>query len=154
MLHKPLLLLGTLLVSGAVVGQSTLAPAPTIGSATKVQGLVTVSDGKSIASVVDGSRFVEGSRIVTSSSGSVTVKTDKGCDIRLDPNQSITLHGRRSCEALIASIQSLPGELVAPAGAGKTLLVAAAAVVTGGFLLRDSTNSSGGSIPNVPISNE
>jgi hypothetical protein len=109
MLIKRLSLLGSLLLSGAVLAQGTSVPAPVIGSAADVQGLVTISDAVSIANVVDGSELAEGSRIVTSSTGSVTLKTVLGCDIRLQPNQSIVLGRLSTCEALLASVQSLPG---------------------------------------------
>lgn len=154
MLHKPLISLGILLVSGAVVGQGTVAPAPVIGSAADVQGLVTVSDGKTIASVINGNSLVDGSRVVTSSTGSVTLKTNSGCNIRLGPNQSITLLRERSCEALVASIQLLPGEYMISA---RTVIAAGAAVLTGALLLSDSGGAapaqpgSGGPIPD-PIS--
>lgn len=108
MWNKPLSL-AALLLCGTALAQGTVEPPQVLGTAVSVQGLVTVSDGASIANVVDGNPLVEGSRIVTSSTGSVTVKMKEGCDIKLDPNQSITLQSNRSCEALLASIQSLSG---------------------------------------------
>lgn len=129
--HKPFSLLAALLMSGAAVGQGTVAPAPVIGSAVKVQGLVTVSDGASIASVIDGNALVEGSRIVTSSTGFVTVRTTGGCVIRLEPNQSLTLLRAKSCELLAASVQALPREF-AIAGLGTRALATGAALLLSG----------------------
>ena len=132
MWNKPLSL-AALLLCGAALAQGTVEPPQVLGTAVSVQGLVTVSDGASIANVVDGNPLVDGSRIVTSSTGSVTVKMKDGCDIKLDPNQSITLQSNRSCEALLASIQSLSCGSVFAGGVSTPLiglaLLTSAAVV-------------------------
>jgi hypothetical protein len=138
MLNKPFSLVGMLLMSGAVFGQGAATPPSVMGWAVDVQGLVTVSDGKSIASVVNGNGLVDGSRVVTSSSGSVTLKTREGCVIKLNPNQSITLQRARSCEALALTIQVLPGE---------TNFTGVALGLLAGALLGGGGSAGGGSSP-------
>jgi hypothetical protein len=73
-------------MAGAVPAQtssSARVAKATLGTAAAVQGLVTVSDGTRISRVALGNAIVDHGRYVSSSSGSVTLRMDKGCDIVL-----------------------------------------------------------------------
>lgn len=110
--------IAALLLCGAVLAQ----PAK-IGKTTQVEGLVTVSDGASVSSVALESPIFDGSRYVTSSSGTVTLKFENGCEVRLKPNQSVTAR-QATCEVLLASVRSLSDQatLVALGGGASPLL--------------------------------
>jgi hypothetical protein len=105
MLKKSLAVAAAIAFSGCVAAQ-TQAPAQ-LGTVDEVQGLVTVSDGTSVGNVVNGNPVNDGSRFVTSSSGSVLLRMSHGCDIRLKPSQSLTVKDGLNCEALIAAIETL-----------------------------------------------
>jgi hypothetical protein len=130
------LAVGSLLIAAAVVAQ-TAGPAkrPVLGKAINVQGLVTVSDANGVSRVVSNNDVIDRNRYVTSSTGYVTLKLDKGCDIELKPNQALTVEDEKSCEVLWASIESLgnpAGALLAGGGGGGAAGGAAAGVVAGG----------------------
>jgi hypothetical protein len=111
MLKRSLSVLAGLAISVCAIAQ-TQAPAPApvqLGTVDNVQGLVTMSDGTSIGNVVNGNAVLDGSRFVTSSSGSAVLKMSNGCDIRLKPSQSLTVQSGLNCDALVAAIQSLEG---------------------------------------------
>jgi hypothetical protein len=109
MLKKSLALAAAIAFSGCVAAQTPAsAPAPAqLGTVDEVKGLVTVSDGTSIGNVVNGNPVIDGSRFVTSSSGSALLRMSHGCDIRLKPSQSLTVKSALNCEALIAAIETL-----------------------------------------------
>jgi hypothetical protein len=95
------------LVAVSVLAQADPAPNPaTLGKAVKVEGLVTVSDTQGIRRVALNDPVIDHTRYVTSSTGSVTLRMDKGCDIELKPNQALTIDGSKSCEALWALVGS------------------------------------------------
>jgi hypothetical protein len=111
MFTRSLSVLACLMLAGAVGAQvATTRPAPAkrvLGKATDVNGLITVSDQWNVSRVVVNTPVVEHSRFVTSSSGSVTLRMDDGCDIELKPNQALTFDRENSCSVLWASIESL-----------------------------------------------
>jgi hypothetical protein len=107
MLKKSFAVLAILAVSAAAIAQTT-APAQ-LGTVQSVQGLVTVSDGTSIGNVVNGSPIIDGSRFVTSSSGSATLKFDNGCTVELKPSRALTLQGKQNCDEVVAAIVVLDG---------------------------------------------
>jgi hypothetical protein len=107
MLKKTFAALVVLAVSAAAISQTT-APVH-LGTVQSVQGLVTVSDGTSIGNVVSGTAIMDGSRIVTSSSGSATLKLDNGCTIDLKPSRSLTFQGQKDCDQTVAAIVVLDG---------------------------------------------
>jgi hypothetical protein len=123
----------SLLVLGLLAGGGTLyAQQAVVGQATEVKGLVTVSDGSSVANVALGSPVIDGSRYVTSSSGSVTLRLDNDCDIVLKPSETVTIKRERGCAALLASVQSLTGNNVLLAGL--TPLLGLSSVLTAAVL--------------------
>lgn len=141
----------SLLIAAAVVAQ-TAGTAPkraVLGKAINVQGLVTVSDANGVSRVVSNNDVIDRNRYVTSSTGHVTLKMDKGCDIELNPNQALTVEGENSCEMLWASIESLgnPAGIVltggAAAGGGSSLTP----FVVGGAVILLLGGGAGGATP-------
>lgn len=130
MFARTLPALACLAIAGVVLAQSSSSsrvPKASLGQATAVQGLVTVSDGVGISRVVTGNAVIEHGRYVSSSSGSVTLRLDGGCDILLKPNQALTVDGAKPCDALWAAIESL--------GNPEGLLLAGAGGVSGAALV-------------------
>jgi len=97
----------------AAAGLALAQPGKVVGTSIDVKGLVTVSNGSEVSGVADGHPILNGTRYVTSSIGSVTLKFEN-CEVRLKPGQSLVIDERRICDGLIASIENLPG--MAPAG--------------------------------------
>jgi len=75
--------------------------------AAKVEGLVTVSQGQNVGLLEPGTSLVEGARVVTGSSGTAVLRVGTGCEITLQPNQTLQIPTGRSCQEIIASIQSI-----------------------------------------------
>uniref|UniRef100_UPI00185D202D hypothetical protein n=1 Tax=Ramlibacter sp. TaxID=1917967 RepID=UPI00185D202D len=138
MLKKTLTVVACALLCGAVLAQQ----AALIGKSAEVKGLVTVSDGSTVRSVLDGAPVVDGTRYVTSSNGTVLLRMDNGCDVRLQPNQALVVRDKDDCPALWAAIQNVGDKAVAGflgGGAGLALLGATAATAA---LLRSGNNGS------------
>jgi hypothetical protein len=109
MFKKILFVVGAIAITASALSQVEVQ-APELrrlGAVGEVEGLVTVSDGSTIANVVKDSPVIEGTRYVTSSSGSAVLEMDNGCKIDLKPSQSLVVDGAKNCPALIAAIESL-----------------------------------------------
>jgi hypothetical protein len=161
----------TVLCAGvAAFAQSQPQP---IGKVAEVEGVVTVSNGVTVATAVLGSPVIEGTRYVTAASGSTLLRMDRGCDIRLKPNESLLIDGNRDCAALLALVQPVGANLAAvvipgaalPAAAGTAGSTGVAAGVLGaggalaaGLIAGNSGGSAapggGGGIPVPPISGQ
>ena len=120
--NKPIAftLLSALLTSGS------FAQAPAIqavGVVIRVEGLVTVSQGDSLGNVFKDEIVLQNARVVTTASGSTTIKLNSGCIIDLKPNQAVTVDFRRDCKTILASIL--------PTGAGGSVGVGAVGVPPG-----------------------
>jgi hypothetical protein len=118
------------------IGSSVSAWAQTpkiVGKFANVTGLVTVSNGDSLSSAVNGGGFAVGNRVVSTASGGATLKFDNGCELTLKANESVTVDENNKC-ALVAA---LPPSVVAGAAGGvsgagalgPTLIVAGMAAV-------------------------
>lgn len=116
-------LLLTAFVSTAAMAQ---APAPIVGVAESVQGLVTVSQGNTLGNLVKDSNVANGARVVTTSTGSAVLKLRNGCIINLAANQAVTIDSSLDCKALVAGVQST-GAVAGGAGVGAGGFNAAAA---------------------------
>ena len=123
-----------LLASAAFAQQAPSTAQQSLGTVTKVQGLVTDTDGVSVTSTNPGEMIVDGERFVTSSNGSVTLELNNGCTITLEPNQAITIDSRQTCRALIATISRVGGNAIAQGNAARGLLFVAG-LAAGGFAL-------------------
>ena len=110
---------------------SVWAQPKVVGKLNNVQGLVTVSAGDQLANAVSGAPLIVGNRIITTSSGAVTLSFDNGCDVTLKANESITVQEGRDCAALLASVSPV-GAPVAVAAGGSSLLPGL--IATGGAI--------------------
>lgn len=120
---KTLPLIGALVIAGAAWAQAPATPAPppakVVGKVGLVRGLVTVSLGTSVASVVANGPVLEGSRFVTGSAGSLDLDFHDGCVVKLAPNQTLTVQPDRNCDDRKGAVAWLTGGgPVAAAGAG------------------------------------
>jgi len=139
-----------LLIAANVLAQTAAAvqKRAVIGKVTRVEGLVTVSDAIGVTRVALNDPVIDRNRYVTSSSGYVTLKFDKGCEVELKPNQALTVEDEKTCEALWALIGSFGWRSsLAPFVAG-----GAAILLLGGGGNTPSTPGSSGQIPTPPIS--
>lgn len=87
----------------ALVGATAFAQAP-IGTVVDVQGVVTATRGATGATVTPGSPILNGMRLVTTSTGSVTLRLASGCVVTLQPNQAVTVLQQMTCEQLAAAV--------------------------------------------------
>ena len=108
-----LLSLGTLFT--AVSFAQTPVP-EAVGVVTRVEGLVTVSQGNTMGNVFKDEVILQNARVVTTVSGSTTIRLNNGCVVDLKPNQAVTVDFKRECKAILAAIQ--PAGAVGVAGAG------------------------------------
>ncbi|WP_296870556.1 hypothetical protein [Tibeticola sp.] len=137
-----------LLASAAAFAASAQDP-KVVGKLTEVQGLVTVSTGDQLINASEGTPALEGSRIITTAGGEVTIVFDRGCRIRLRTNQSLTVRDSNDCAAILASVQNLGG--VPPVVTGAAGSPSGAAVFGGAaavLLLVSNNNSSSQVSPN------
>lgn len=84
---------------------SALAQAPLLGTVVNVNGIATVTTGTSGTAIVAGAPIVHGSRVITTSSGSVTVRLNNGCTINVPPGHAVTVLSNLTCQQLIAAVQ-------------------------------------------------
>ena len=108
-----------LLSFGALIATSVFAQVPpteAVGVVTRVEGLVTVSQGNTMGNAFKDEVVLQNARVVTTVSGSTTIRLNSGCVIDLKPNQAVTVDFRRECKAILASIQ--PAGAVGVAGSG------------------------------------
>ena len=142
--------LAAIVFSAGAIAQSQ------IGTIASVQGLVTMSDATKVTTVLLGSAVLDGASVVTSSTGFTTISVNGGCDIRLTPNQSVTVTKDKTCAALLAAVTPLPaGTVVAGTGAGvgaggaaagsggASLLPLIGAAVIAAFIINDPLPFSG-----------
>jgi hypothetical protein len=93
---------------------SLQTPAPvqtpqSVGMAVNVTGLVTQSFRNQLSNVVEGAPLYVDARIMTSSTGGVTLDFDNGCDVTLKENESIKVSDDKDCAALWAAVTPVGG---------------------------------------------
>ena len=91
--------------------------APTIAKLKELHGNVLVSKASGLAAGLEGSRLVEGSRVITTNASDVVVVYDDGCEVRLKANQRFQVD-RKPCAMLVAQPESI---LATPAGTAATV---------------------------------
>jgi hypothetical protein len=95
-----------LLAITACTAAAAWAQAPaSIGSVTSVNGVATVTTGTSGAPVAVGAPIVNGSRVITTSTGTVTVRLNNGCVLTVPPGNAVTIQTDLSCQQLTANIR-------------------------------------------------
>lgn len=107
-----------------------------VGKLANVTGLVTVSRGGQLTNATNGGQLVVGSRIISLSSGGVTLKFDNGCDVTLKENESITVSDSKECTALLAGVSPMVATGTVPvvaSGVGASSLIPV--VIFGGSAL-------------------
>ena len=108
-----------------------------VGVVVRVEGLVTVSQGNTMGNAFKDEVVLQNARVVTTATGSTTIRLNNGCVIDLKPNQAVTVDYRRECKAILAAIQ--PTGAVGVAGgvgaAGVPPGLNNAIIVGGGVLL-------------------
>ena len=108
-----------------------------VGVVVRVEGLVTVSQGNTMGNAFKGEVVLQNARVVTTATGSTTIRLNNGCVIDLKPNQAVTVDYKRECKAILAAIQ--PTSPVGVAGgvgaAGAPPGLNNAIIVGGGVLL-------------------
>jgi len=122
----------------------------TVAELRDVQGNVLVSDAQGMASGVENRRLKNRDRVATTARGSVLVRFDCGCEVRLRENERLDVESPRSCAALLAAVTTATpavaiGAPVATAAATGSYVAPAAigAAGVGGYLLyRNNRNSS------------
>ena len=137
-----LLSLGTLFT--AVSFAQTPSP-EAVGVVTRVEGLVTVSQGNTMRNAFKDEVILQNARVVTTSSGSTTIRLNNGCVIDLKPNQAVTVDFKRECKAILAAIQpagavSGVGAAGVPPGLNNAIIVGAG-VLMGVGLINAISNS-------------
>ena len=133
------------IASLAVFAAMSVLAQTLIGSLSGVEGLVTVLRGGQLSTAANADRFAVGDRIITTSSGKVTLKFDKKCDITLKENQSIAIDEKLDCAALLASVQPVggtppPGVTPVASGAGLDAWLVGGGVVLAVVLGRQGTS--------------
>src|SRR5512141_392107 len=102
MVMKKLLLALSSLAAAAAMAQTAL------GTVSNVQGVVTATQGATGTVVTPGSLIMNGTRFVTTSTGSVTLTLNNGCVVTLQPAQSVTVLQSMTCQQLVAAVQPVP----------------------------------------------
>ena len=118
------------------------APAPeAVGVVVRVDGLVTVSQNNTLGNVFKEEVIVQNARVVTTASGSTTIRLNNGCVIDLKPNQGVTVDIRRECKAILAGIQPVGavgaggvGAAGVPPGLNNAVIVGAGVVIGVGLI--------------------
>lgn len=158
MLNRKLFLLGGLLLSGAAFGQGA---SPVVGATAEVEGLVTMSVGTNVSNVAGNIPVIDGSRFVTSSTGTVTLKFQDGCIVKLNPNQSLVVDNSKPCAVRIAAVQAVGtatagGGAIGPLGGAALFGLGVAAVNSSGRSggTAGGGGGEGGGIPNPPPSGQ
>ena len=95
-------LLSTSFISASFA--QTPAPQP-VGVVSRVEGLVTVSQDNTLGNAFKDEVIIQNARVVTTATGSTTIRLNNGCIVDLKPNQAVTIDIRRECKAILASIQ-------------------------------------------------
>jgi hypothetical protein len=84
----------------------TPAPSP-VGTVAEVHGLVTMSFGSNVATVQPDTPVFDGARFVASSSGDAELKFKNGCDVKLKPNEWISVDSAMNCDQMLAAVHTL-----------------------------------------------
>jgi len=88
---------------------AALAAAPAfaqaLGVVESVNGVATVTTGTTGLAIAPGAQIMHGSRVITTSSGSVNLRLNNGCTATVPPGHGVTVLSTQTCEQLRAAIQ-------------------------------------------------
>jgi phage tail protein X len=77
------------------------AAPPNVG---KVDGVVTSSRGGNAGLAASGTALPDGTRLVTTSNSSATIRGDGGCSVRVPPGHAVTVRKDMNCQQLKAGV--------------------------------------------------
>lgn len=94
----------SLLAAGALLSafSSTAQGAPPV--VTDVQGVATAIQSDGTQLVKPGAQVQDGTRLVTTSSGAVTLRGAGGCSVRVPPGHGVTVSGGMDCRQIKSSV--------------------------------------------------
>jgi hypothetical protein len=112
-----------------------------LGTVTNVQGVATATTGTSGAAVAPGTAITNGMRIVTTSSGSVTLRMNSGCTVSVPANSGVTVLQSMSCQQLQAAVQPVGVSTAgfSPNPAFFNGIIAAGGILVVGGVIREVT---------------
>lgn len=124
-----------LFATASVFAASAFAQAPAV-TVVNVDGVVTATQGATASTVTTGSPILHGTRILTTSSGSVTLRFSDGCLVTLQPNQAVTVLQQMTCRQLAAAVVTVAPVAVPTITPAAPALAAPAvpAAVVGGII--------------------
>lgn len=93
-----------LLALAALTASAAWAQAP-LGTVTSVNGVATVTTGTTGTAVTVGAPIVNGSRVITTSTSSVSFRLNNGCALTVPPGHAVTVLADRTCDQLRAAMQ-------------------------------------------------
>jgi len=76
-----------------------------LGTVTSVNGVATVTTGTSGVAITTGAPIVEGARVITTSSGSVTFRLANGCTVNVPAGHAVTVSSSLNCQQLQAAVR-------------------------------------------------
>ena len=79
--------------------------AQAVGTVANVSGAATVITGSSGAPAVPGAPVMNGARVITTSTGTVTLRMNNGCTIVVPAGHAVTVQSNLTCDQLMARIQ-------------------------------------------------
>ena len=134
----------------AVAALSAWAQQPkAIGKIVNVTGLVTVTSGSRLSNATEGAPLIVDDRIITTSTGGVTLDFDNGCDVTLKANESIKVSDTNDCAALWAAVNPVGAPVAVAAAAGTSSMIPALIIGAGGaaaiIISNNNKNKSSGS---------
>lgn len=96
-------------IGKTLVAIAALAAAPAfaqaLGTVTAVNGVVTFTTSTGNSTLVTGAPIVHGSRIVTTSASSVTLRMNNGCTVTVPAGHAVTVLSTQTCAQLQAAVQ-------------------------------------------------
>lgn len=125
-MKKQWLALSFMLVAGAVTAQT--APVQPVAKIVATEGLVTIGFQDTMRNAVVDMRLFEGTRVMTTTTGTAEIVFDSGCRITLKPGEVFNVSDS-SCKALLASRAGAVPVAVAAAAAGAGVGAAGASSV-------------------------
>jgi hypothetical protein len=114
-----------------------------LGTVSNVQGVATATTGTSGAAVAPGTAVTNGMRIVTTSSGSVTVRMNSGCTVTVPPSSGVTVLQSMNCQQLQAAVQpvglAIGASAFSPNPAFFNGIILAGGILVVGGIIREGT---------------
>lgn len=122
-----------LLALSAALAGAAFAQAP-LGTVTNVQGVVTATQGATGVTVAPGQAIVNGTRLVTTSNATATLRLNSGCTLTIPPGHAVTVMQTMTCQQLAAAVQPIVPVASPPAFPPAPALVNGLIVATGAIV--------------------